>query len=288
MTHIVTLVASAVPVTAAHVAALGLPADALHWQAPGKALDVMVADKPAHTRILEWRMALAADRIDVFVTAAAGRVKKLMLSDMDSTVIPEETLDEVAAHAGMGPVIADITARAMRGELDFEQALRARVEMMRGIPAATLAAVRDAIVPNPGARELVTGMRAAGAPAVLVSGGFTWFTEHVAELCGFDFHHANILGIKDGALTGTVADPVLDKTAKRNILIEYCARLDLELDNAFAIGDGSNDLPMLQAAGLGIGFRPKPVLLDALDNCIIHGDLTAALYAQGLPVPIME
>jgi phosphoserine phosphatase len=281
MSFIVTLVASAAPVTPVHVAALDLRA-VPHWAAPGKAVDIPAREKPDHATIVKWRSMLAADRIDVFVTKAENRVKKLMLSDMDATMVAEETLDEVAATIGLREIVSALTARAMRGEIEFEDTLRERVMMLKALPAATLGKIRDEVTFNPGGAELVAAMRAVGAPAVLVSGGFTWFSEYVAEKCGFDFHHANVLEIRNGLLTGNVIEPILGKNTKRNIMIEYCARMDLELDDVFAIGDGSNDLPMLLAAGLGVGYRAKPLLLAQLDNCIIHGDLTAALYAQGL------
>ena len=281
MSFIVTLVASAAPVTPAHVAALDLRA-VPHWVSPGKAVDIPAHEKPDHATIVKWRYMLAADKIDIFVTRPDNRVKKLMLSDMDATMVAEETLDEVAATIGLRDVVSALTARAMRGEIEFEDTLRERVMMLKDMPAATLGKIRDEVTFNPGGAQLVAAMRAVGAPAVLVSGGFTWFSEYVAEKCGFDFHHANVLEIRNGLLTGNVIEPILGKNTKRNIMIEYCARMDLELDDVFAIGDGSNDLPMLLAAGLGMGYRAKPLLLAQLDNCIIHGDLTAALYAQGL------
>ncbi|MBU0800225.1 MAG: phosphoserine phosphatase SerB [Alphaproteobacteria bacterium] len=281
MSFLVTLVASTTPLTAAHVAALDLRA-VPHWMAVGKAVDIPVHEKPTHAQIAAWRVLLGPDKIDVFVTSSENRVKKLMLSDMDSTIVAEETLDEVAAAVGLGEVISALTARSMRGELEFEDTLRARVEMLKDTPAAVLTKIRDNVTYNPGAHELVAGMRAQGAPAVLVSGGFTYFSGHIAEATGFDFHHANVLEILNGLLTGQVIPPILGKNTKREILEEYCERLSLTPADVFAIGDGANDLPMLQTAGLGIGYRPKPLLLEALDNCIIHGDLTAALYAQGL------
>lgn len=281
LNSIVTLVASATPLTAAHGATLGLTA-APQWLAPAKAAAYDIPAHPGHAQILKWRQQLAADRIDVFVTPSGNRVKKLMLSDMDSTIVAEETLDEVAAATGKGEVIAALTARAMRGELDFESTLRQRVEMLAGTAEPVLEHVRAAITFNQGAHTLVAAMKAQGALTVLVSGGFTYFSAYVAAQCGFDRHHANTFELLGGALTGQVVPPVLDKEAKRTILLKYCTERGLSPDDAFTIGDGSNDLPMLQAAGLGIGYRPKPLLLASLDNCIIHGDLTAALYAQGL------
>lgn len=285
MSHLVTLVASSPPLNAAHVTALGLHA-APQWIEPGKAATVPVPQKPDFAQIMRWRAQLAADRIDIFVTQAENRAKKLMLSDMDSTIVAEETLDEVAAHIGIGAEIAAITARTMRGELDFEESLRARVAMLKGAPLTALQSVRDAVTVNPGARALVAAMNAHGAVTVLVTGGFTYFSAHVAALTGFTYHHANTLDHDGNVLAGTVTPPVLGREAKAECLFDYCRRLNLSPSDAFAIGDGANDLPMLQAAGLGIGYRPKPLVLETIENCIIHGDLTAALYAQGLkPLP---
>jgi phosphoserine phosphatase len=200
---------------------------------------------------------------------------------MDSTIVAGETLDELASHAGIRDKIAPITARAMRGELDFESALRERVSLLEGMDAAALEKTSARIKLNPGAGIFVQFMRSKGAKCILVSGGFTYFTDAFAKYAGFDDHHGNMLQIKDGKLTGQLEGEILDKNKKLSLLETYRQSLNLKIDETMAIGDGANDLPMLQKSGLGIGYKPKPLLLEALPNCIIHGDLTAALYAQG-------
>lgn len=289
MTFVLTLVASDSLLSAGHLAAfidhpavqaVGPVRDAV-WLAPHKAADIPVSHRPDAAAVRILRDHLAADKIDLFVTAKDGRRKKLLLADMDSTIVTSETLDEIAAHAGLKDKIAAITERAMRGELDFHDALRERVGMLKDLNESALSEVLSATQMMPGADVLVRTMAAHDATCVLVSGGFTFFTGAIAMQYGFHHHHGNILGVADGKLTGMVEGDILDKNMKKKFLHEYAARLDLTDDETIALGDGANDLPMLQAAGLGIGYHPKPLLKESLDNCILYGDLTAALYAQG-------
>ena len=293
MHFVITLVASDRPLNADHVAdvidalagmeidTIGTPA----WLDPHKAVDLCVAQRPTLDRIKELRVLLALHCVDVFAGPADvhRRRKKLLLADMDSTIVTAETLDEVAAKAGpeVQQKIAALTARAMRGEIDFPAALRTRVAMLKGLSTATLQQTRQEIILTPGAPVFVQTMRAQGATCVLVSGGFKFFTGWVAHQVGFHADHANDLLLDGDVLGGGVAEPILGKEAKLETLQDYCKKLNLPLTDALAIGDGANDLPMLQAAGLGIGFHPKPILRDTLENCILYGDLTAALYAQG-------
>lgn len=290
MSFVLTLVSSGTPLTPAHVADItnyivangleiaGIPA----WPAPQIAADIPVARRPDRKDIEALWGILEESRIDLFVTPAKGRRKKLLLADMDATIVTGETLDEIAVLAGIGDKIAAITARAMRGELDFETALKERVAMLKGLDESLLLRTLEKLELSPGAAELAAGMKGGGANCVLVSGGFTFFTEKIAARAGFHHHHGNVLGIEGGKLTGKVAEPILDKNAKKTLLQHYARQLDIDLSETLAIGDGANDLPMLQAAGLGMAYRPKPLLRASLDNCILYGDLTAALHAQGI------
>jgi phosphoserine phosphatase len=225
---------------------------------------------------------LALDGVDVNCLAAANRRKRLLIADMDSTIIPVECIDEVADFAGVRERVAAITERAMRGELDFEAALRARVALIAGLPETELQAVYDQRVSlNPGARALVATMRAHGALTALVSGGFTFFTERVAAAAGFERQQANRLLAADGRLTGCVAEPVLGRAAKLEALMRLAAELGISPADALAVGDGANDLGMIEAAGLGVAFRAKPIVADRARASIRCGDLTALLYLQG-------
>jgi phosphoserine phosphatase len=207
--------------------------------------------------------------------------KRLLLADMDSTIVTTETLDELAAFAGLKDKVAAITARAMNGELDFKAALRERVGMLAGLPVSALEATWAETRLMPGAEALVRTMRAHGAHCALVSGGFTFFTGRVAERVGFHAHFSNTLEIAEGRLTGKVAEPILDKDAKLATLKRLAAELGLPLSAALTVGDGANDLPMLQSAGLGVAFRAKPVVAAAARARVEHADLRALLYAQG-------
>jgi len=251
------------------------------WLAPAVALDLPF-DGLAVTAALEHvRRALDRHAIDVNAQAATVRRKRLLIADMDSTVITSESLDELAAHAGLKDVIAEITAKAMRGELDFEAALTQRVAMLAGLAESTIAAVLEGIEITAGAAELVATMKANGAYCALVSGGFTPMTGAIRERLGFDEDRANRLEIADGALTGRVIPPILGRDAKRSALLELTASHGITPADAIAVGDGANDLAMLEAAGIGVAFHAKPAVREVAGFRIDHGDLTALLYLQG-------
>lgn len=250
------------------------------WLDPGVAAEFSVRSIPAN----RWEIwdGLQALRIDMVVQPAEGRRKRLLIADMDSTMIRQECIDELADEAGVGARVADITARAMNGELDFEGALRERVGLLKGLPEGVIAQVlRNRITLMPGGKGLLMTMKANGAYAALVSGGFTAFTSAVAGWLGFDETRANTLGINGGALTGTVVEPILGKQAKLEALREITARLGVTPAEAIAVGDGANDLPMLRAAGTGVALHAKPRVQAECDVRVNHGDLTALLYLQG-------
>ena len=220
--------------------------------------------------------------VDACVQPWSGRKKRLFVADMDSTIINVECLDELADFAGVKDKVAAITERAMRGELEFEGALRERVAMLKGLGLDALQRAYDERVRlNPGAETLVRTMAANGARCVLVSGGFTFFTRRVAQAAGFHTQRANTLNEESEALAGTVGEPILGREAKLAALREEAAALDLPLSETLAIGDGANDLAMIQASGLGVAYRAKPVVAAQADARVDHADLTAVLYFQG-------
>ncbi len=220
--------------------------------------------------------------VDWCVQPAEGRRKRLLVADMDSTIINVECLDELADYAGLKAEIAEITERAMRGELEFEGALRERVGKLKGLATTALQQAYDERVRlNPGARTLVRTMAANGARCVLVSGGFTFFTSRVAEAAGFHANRANTLNEADGRLSGTVGEPILGREAKLAALREEAAGLGVDLAATLAIGDGANDLAMIKASGLGVAYRAKPVVAAEAHCKVDHADLTAVLYFQG-------
>jgi phosphoserine phosphatase len=222
--------------------------------------------------------------VDVVVQPRDGRRKMLLVADMDSTMITVECIDELADYAGLKPKIAAITEAAMRGELDFEAALDARVALLKGLDAAVIdACLRERVAVMPGAQALVRTMTAWGASAVLVSGGFTRFAEPVAHAIGFDRAIANVLEIDGAMLSGTVARPIVGAATKRATLLERREALGLAEGATLAVGDGANDLAMIEVAGLGIAYRAKPIVAAAAAARIEHGDLTALLWAQGVP-----
>jgi len=220
--------------------------------------------------------------IDIVVQPAGLRRKKLFLADMDSTMIGQECIDELADFAGLKTHVAAITERAMRGEIEFEPALRERVALLRDLPVGVVDEVLGKrITLTPGARELVATMRANGAWTCLISGGFTLFTNAIAARIGFQENRANQLTVRNGKLTGDVADPILGRAAKLATLIELRESFDLDDIETLVTGDGANDLGMIEAAGLGVAYHAKPAVAAAAAARIDHGDLTALLYAQG-------
>jgi phosphoserine phosphatase len=227
---------------------------------------------------------LALDGIDINAVPAEGRRKRLLVADMDSTIIGVECIDELADFAGVKPQVAAITEAAMRGELDFEGALLARVALLEGLPEAVLQRCYDERVRlNPGARTLVRTMAALGAGTLLVSGGFSFFTARVAAAAGFDRHQANALLAEGGRLTGEVARPILGRAAKLAALEATAAEAGVAPGAVLAVGDGANDIDMVRAAGLGVAFRAKPALAAAAVARLDHSDLTALLALQGVP-----
>lgn len=256
---------------------------AARWLNPGVAAEFALPAVPGN-RWEVWE-SLQGQGIDLCLQPAAGRRKRLLIADMDSTMIGQECIDELADLAGFGPQVAAITARAMNGELAFEPALRERVGLFRGRDAGLIAqTLAERIHLTPGGRELVATMRAHGAYTALVSGGFTAFTGHVAQALGFDEHRANTLGVEDGRLTGTVAEPILGRDAKVRALEEISARLGITPQEALAVGDGANDLGMLGLAGAGVALHAKPAVQAECELRVNHGDLTALLYLQGYSV----
>lgn len=220
--------------------------------------------------------------VDVVIQPEQGRRKQMLVADMDSTMITIECIDELADYAGIKPQIAEITERAMRGELDFEGALDARVLLLKGLDASVIDRCRaERVVIMAGARELVRTMRANGADSYLVSGGFTLFADRVADEIGFTSALSNILEFTDGKLAGTVARPIIGAAAKRETLLAEAAAHGLSPEQVLAVGDGANDIPMIEAAGLGVAYHAKPRTAAAAGARIDHNDLTALLYAQG-------
>jgi len=257
--------------------------EAVHGSPPtvlsaDEAVDIPVSAPPDPALV---HAALDAAPVDAVVTAAAGRRKRLLIADMDSTIVTTETLDELAAHAGLQDRVAAITRRSMNGEVDFATALRDRVALLHGLKLSALEQTWAATTLMPGAIELVATMRAHGAVTALVSGGFTYFTGRVAARLGFDTHRANTLLDDGAALTGQVGTPILDRSAKLDLLRELAASHALDLVECLAVGDGANDLDMVRAAGLGVAFHAKPIVSAAAQVRIEHCGLRALLFMQG-------
>lgn len=253
------------------------------WLSPGRALDMGPIEPQAALKLeIDVRATIQDLPIDCFHIPAQSRRKQLLASDMDSTMITIECIDELAALVGRKAKIATITERAMAGELDFAASLIERVRCLAGVRLAEVEAVcRDQVHFSPGARELVATMNSAGARTILVSGGFRLFTRHVAQVLGFHADFANDLIIAEGKLTGEVTQPVFAAADKMHVLNQQAANLGLDRSQTLAVGDGANDAPMIEAAGLGVAYYGKPSLRELSDISIIHTDLRSLLYAQG-------
>ena len=291
MTHIITLVgdprrASVSPGVAeaarSALSRLGGRVGDADWLSPGTACDVPVEEVDPVAAVEAVRAALPACPVDVVAQRREHRRKRLLVADMDSTIIEQECVDEIAGFVGRQAEVAAITERAMRGDLDFAEAVRERAAMFTGLGVEVLDRVCDERVSlMPGARTLVRVMRRNGALTVLASGGFTRFTSRVAEWAGFDLHHGNELEVVAGRLTGRAVEPIGGGAEKVGLLDFHRDRLGVPVGRTLAVGDGANDIPMLEAAGLGVAFRGKPRVVEAADAAIDHGDLTALLYVQG-------
>lgn len=289
MAYILTLVAAAENLSDRHFTEIEkiIAAYGLHYTGKPAFLDIHkaghvgISDTAQFSLVQHLREFLAKDRIDFFITSTKNRQKKLLLADMDSTIAVGETLDDLAEHAGLKDKIAAITALAMEGKLDFHQAIRERVALLKGLNTSALDETLAKTKLNKNADIFVKTMRAHGATCVLVSGGFKFFTSAIAKQAGFEFDHGNELGIENNQLSGLVIDPILDKHAKVDFLKKYMEKHSLTTEDCLTIGDGANDLPMLKMASLGIGYYPKDAVKAEITNCILYGDFTAALYAQG-------
>ncbi len=293
MSHVLTLIAAPgsgqlndalIDGVRQRLSGLAASSGAPHWLATGTAVDLpftpssdgvpSLADLEAHWRDLA---------VDAALLPTAHRRKRLLIADMDSTMIEIECIDEIADALGVKPRIAEITEQAMRGDIPFEQALRDRVSLLAGLPEARLSEIYAARMRfTPGGKALVATMKAHGAKTALVSGGFTYFTDRVREALGFDYTRANQLEIgPDGALTGRVIEPIQGQAAKRDALESLAREHGLDRAETLAVGDGANDLTMIAGAGLGVAFHAKPKVAAQADVSIRHGDLTALLYLQG-------
>jgi phosphoserine phosphatase len=251
------------------------------WLAPDEACDLVfdAADLAASEKAA--RAAIGSAAVDVIVQPLAERRKRLLVADLESTIIENEMLDELAELVGLGPDISEITRRAMNGEVDFASALEARVALLAGTRECMLGKAADQIRLTPGARQLIRTMRSGGAATALVSGGFTVFARKVAAELGFDHVVANRLDLAEGRIAGTVRPPVVTAETKRQTLLRLAAEYRIPLTQTLAVGDGANDWPMLTTAGLGIAFHAKPLVAAAMRSRVTHADLTALLFAQG-------
>ena len=267
----------------AEQAADAVKASGLYWLADGIACDIVLRDgtdvEAAEANILA---VIGSAPIDLVIQEADTRRKKLLIADMDSTMIGQECIDELAAEVGLKEKVADITARAMNGEIAFEPALRERVALLKGLPLSVVDdVIAKRITLTPGGPELIATMKAKGYYAALVSGGFTVFTNRIGATLGFDENRANVLLEENGILTGLVEEPILGKQAKVDALNDIAEKLDISADDVMAVGDGANDLGMLQLAGAGVALHAKPTVSAQARMRIDHGDLTALLYIQG-------
>ncbi|MEN3931350.1 phosphoserine phosphatase SerB [Microvirga sp. W0021] len=253
------------------------------WLAEGIAADIPLSVSDDISRVeVAIREALGSAPIDVIVQKAANRRKKLFLADMDSTMIGQECIDELADFVGLKEKVSDITERAMRGEIAFEPALRERVALLKDLPISVVGEIIEKrLILTPGGKELVRTMRKNGAYTCLVSGGFTLFTSEIGAMIGFNEHRSNTLIVTDGKLVGQVDDPIIGKEAKLATLVELRSQFSLGKEDTMAVGDGANDLAMLQEAGIGIAYHAKPAVAKAAHARINYSDLSALIYIQG-------
>jgi phosphoserine phosphatase len=251
------------------------------WLAPGEACDLVLGTTSAEHAETTARTLIGNSGIDVLVQPDAGRRKRLLVADLEATVIENEMLDELAERLGIRLPVAEITQRAMNGEIDFVTALGARVALLKGARVEVLEEVAERISLTPGARALVATMRRAGSATALVSGGFTVFAERVGTILGFDHVVANRLDLMDDRIVGTVQQPIVTAETKREALLALAVEFGIDPTETIAVGDGANDLPMLAAAGIGVAFRPKPAVAKIARWRLLHADLTGVLYAQG-------
>ncbi len=267
----------------AEKAADAVASSRLYWLADGIACDIPLPDgTDAVEAERMMREVLAGQPVDVAVQDAETRRKSFLIADMDSTMIGQECIDELAAEVGLKDKVSEITARAMNGEIAFEPALRERVALLKGLPITVVdEVIEKRITLTPGGRELIATMKARGGYTALVSGGFTVFTTRIAATLGFDENRANILVESGGYLTGAVAEPILGKQAKVDALLDITRKLGISPDDTIAVGDGANDLGMLGVAGSGVALHAKPAVAAEAKIRIDHGDLTALLYLQG-------
>ena len=263
---------------------LGAETDTPTWLCQEMACDISYENLSDDQAEAAARSIFKDDPIDAIAQPTQYRRKHLLLADMDSTIVTTETLDDLAAHVGLKDEISAITARSMNGELDFAEALKERVMMLKDLPASALEAAYQAVLLSKGAQTLVQTMAANGAYCVLVSGGFKYFTSRIAERCGFHEDLSNDFIIEDDKLTGEVTLPILDKTSKLDTLIDRSAAQGISLAETLCVGDGANDLPMLQAAGLGVAYRGKPSVRAEAPARLDHSDLRGLLFAQGYKI----
>ncbi|MFV2001795.1 MAG: phosphoserine phosphatase SerB [Paracoccaceae bacterium] len=255
----------------------------IDWLAENEACDLLLdTELPAHEISAQAIRALGSHQIDAVCTPVAGRRKKILISDMDSTMIDQECIDELGEYIGVGPAIRKITQNVINGNIGFSEALRQRIALMKGMPENVLDTVyNERLSVKPGARQLVQTMRKSGAYCILVSGGFSFFTSRFAARIGFHDHAANHLDFEDGRLTGEVHNPILGRTAKLDTLNRLCQERNLTPGDVLAVWDGANDIKMISAAGLGVAFRGSASLKNQANALVDHADLTALLYIQG-------
>ncbi len=260
---------------------IGATVNSIEWLAPEQACDLHFRGVPRSAALDVIRVVIGGSPIDINVVVTSGRRKKLLISDMDSTIVDCETLDDLADFAGVGEEVAAITRQSMNGQVEFVDALVRRVAMLAGEPAAMLEMAFERVRIMPGARTLVRTLRAHGVHTVLVSGAFTYFTTRVAKLVGFDEQEANVLEIENGKLTGRIIPPIINRDGKVNALLRLSALHGVDLADTLAVGDGANDLGMIERAGLGVAFQGKKIVAERAAVRVDHTDLRSLLFIQG-------